>query len=91
MALGAGQDRVRAMVLRQVSGMTILGGLIGVVVALAMGRAAQSLLFGLDGWDLPVQSVSEQVMLPWRPTSTAAGRLAVMASKTRPVDALRYE
>jgi predicted permease len=89
MALGAGQDRVRAMVLKQVSGMTILGGIIGVVVALALGRAAQSLLFGLDGWDLPVVGIVAVLLAL---VAFGAGYLpARRASKVDPMVALRYE
>ena len=51
MALGADAGRVRAMVLRQVGGMTLVGGAIGIVGALALEKTARSLLFGLEGHD----------------------------------------
>src|SRR5207253_2651974 len=51
MALGAAPARVRAMVLRQVGVMTIVGGLIGLAAAVGLGRLAQSLLFQMQGWD----------------------------------------
>src|SRR5205085_2959945 len=51
MALGAAPSRVRAMVLRQVGIMTAVGGAIGLVAAISLGRLAESLLFQLKGWD----------------------------------------
>src|SRR5437763_4478901 len=51
MALGAGSGRVRALVLRQVSGMMLVGGGIGLVGALGLGRAARALLYGREGHD----------------------------------------
>ena len=89
MALGAGKDKVRGMVLRQVSKMTIIGGIIGIVAAVGVGRAAQSLLFGLDGWDLPVVG-AVAVLLAC--VAFGAGYLpARRASRVDPMVALRYE
>ncbi|MGH8712764.1 MAG: FtsX-like permease family protein, partial [Casimicrobiaceae bacterium] len=51
MALGAAPARVRAMVMRQVAIMTAIGGVCGLVLAVWMGYAAQSLLYQLQGWD----------------------------------------
>ena len=51
MALGADARRVRAMVMRQMAWMTAIGAAIGVAGALGLGRAARSLLFGLEGHD----------------------------------------
>ena len=47
MALGADGPRVRGMILKQVGWMTLIGGMIGVVGAYYLGRAAASLLFEL--------------------------------------------
>ncbi len=89
MALGAGEGKVRALVLKQVSRMTIIGGLIGVIAALVMGRAAQTLLFGVDGWDLPVVGI---VALVLAGVAFGAGYLpARKASRVDPMVALRYE
>lgn len=89
MALGAGTGRVRGMVLKQVSRMTVLGGIVGVIAALVMGRAAQSLLFGVDGWDLPVVGI---VALVLAAVAFGAGYLpAVRASRVDPMVALRNE
>jgi predicted permease len=50
-ALGAGIGRVRSMVLGQVGRIALVGGVIGLAAALALGRAASSLLFGVAGHD----------------------------------------
>ena len=44
-------DGVRGMVLKQVGRMTLIGGAIGIIAALGLGRAASSLLFGMEGHD----------------------------------------
>jgi predicted permease len=51
MALGADGGRIRRMVLGQVGRMLVIGGVLGLLAALALGRAASSLLFGIDGHD----------------------------------------
>jgi len=89
MALGAGKDNVRAMVLKQVGRMLVVGGIIGVVVALGVGRAAQSLLFGLEGYDAPVVGI---VAVLLGLVGFGAGYIpAVRASRVDPMEALRYE
>ena len=50
-ALGAPAARIRAMVLRQVGGMAVIGVVLGIVAALLLGRAARSLLFGVEAGD----------------------------------------
>jgi ABC-type antimicrobial peptide transport system permease subunit len=89
MALGADGGRVQRMVLRQVGVMVVMGAIIGVFGAYAVGRAAQSLLFGLQGHD-PVVFVSAVLLLA--AVAFAAGWLpARRASKTQPMMALRYD
>jgi predicted permease len=89
MALGANASRVRRMVLRQVAMMTFVGGLIGLGVALALGRTAQSLLFGLAAHDPAVVIVSVIVLVA---VAMAAGFVpAYRASTVDPIRALRYE
>ena len=58
MALGAAPDRVRGMVLRQVAIMTLVGTLVGLAGALAVGQAAQSMLFQMTGADPAVLALS---------------------------------
>jgi len=89
MALGAGRGRVRRMVLRQMAGMLLVGGAIGIVGALAAGRAARSLLFGLEGHDPLVIALGTVVLAL---VALAAGYLpAQRASRVDPMQALRYE
>ncbi len=89
MALGAAPARVRSMVLRQVGWMTLGGCAIGVVAALGIGRAAQSLLFELKGYDASVL-VGAAVVLSL--VAFAAGFVpAHRASQIDPMKALRYE
>ncbi len=89
MALGAAPERVRAMVLGQVGVMTLVGGAIGLVAAVALGRLSESLLYELKGWD-PVVLAGAAVMLGI--VALAAGLVpAVRASNIEPMRALRYE
>ena len=89
MALGADPGRVQRMVLRQVGAMVAVGAAIGTLGALALGRAAKSLLFGLEGHD-PVVFVSAVLLLAM--VALAAGWLpARRASRTHPMAALRYD
>ena len=62
MALGADGAMVRALVLRQVLWMTVVGGVVGLVLAIGIGRGAQSLLFELQGWDPAVLSLSAALL-----------------------------
>lgn len=89
MALGADGRRVRGMVLRQVGAMTLVGGVIGVGAALALGRAARSLLFELKGHDPVVVILSATVLTL---VALGAGYIpALRASRIEPTQALRYE
>jgi len=89
MALGADARRVRGMVLRQVAMMTRVGRVIALAAALALGRTAQSLLFGLAPHD-PVVVIGSVVVLTL--VALAAGFLpAYRASTVDPIKALRYE
>ena len=89
MALGADPARVRSMVLRQVGKMTIIGGSVGMVAAIIIGRVAQSLLFQLKGSDPVVLALSAVVLAG---VALSAGLVpAHRASRLDPVRALRYE
>jgi ABC-type antimicrobial peptide transport system permease subunit len=89
MALGADQWNVRRLVLRQVAWMTLAGGVLGMLAALAFGRTARSLLFGLDEHD-PVTVVVAVIVLA--AVALAAAYLpARRASSIDPMRALRAD
>ena len=89
MALGADARSVRGMVLKQVGMMTLIGGTVGVLGALGLGRAARSLLFQLEGHDPIVYAVAAVSLTI---VAFAAGYLpALRASRVDPMAALRYE
>jgi predicted permease len=89
MALGAAPGSVRAMVLRQVAWMTLIGGVIGLAGAVGVGYSAASILFELKAWDPVVLTVSAVLL-----TIVALGAGLVPAHRASQVDpmiALRYE
>jgi predicted permease len=89
MALGAEPSRVRAMVLRQVALMTLVGGTIGLIGAVWLGTAAASLLYQLQGYD-PAVLVGASLILAI--VALGAGFIpANRASRVEPMQALRYE
>ena len=89
MALGATPARVRAMVLQQVGVMTVIGGAIGLAIAISLGRFAQSLLYQLRGSDPPVLIASAAALTL---VALGAGFIpALRASQVDPMQALRYE
>ena len=51
MALGADAGRIRGLVMRQVGRMTLIGGAVGLILAIGLGRVARSLLFELQTTD----------------------------------------
>jgi predicted permease len=89
MALGADGGTVRGIVLRQVARMAIVGGVIGLAIAIGVGRLAQSLLFEMEGHDPLVLTVATIALAA---VALGAGLLPAMrASKVDPMRALRWE
>ena len=89
MALGADGGVVRGMVMKQVARMAIVGGVIGMAIAIGVGRAAKSLLFEMEGYDPLVLTVSTIALTL---VALGAGFIpALRASKIDPMNALRYE
>jgi predicted permease len=89
MALGADGGRVRGLVLKQVAVMAAVGGLIGLAAAVAIGQAAESLLFEIKGYDPFVLAGSVAILTV---VTLAAGYVpALRASRIDPMTALRYE
>jgi ABC-type antimicrobial peptide transport system permease subunit len=89
MALGAGSQRVRGMVLRQVGITTLIGASLGMVAAYFLARAASSLLYGLRGTD-PWVLTSVTLLLVLVALASAYVP-ALRASRVDPMQALRYE
>jgi putative ABC transport system permease protein len=89
MALGANGGRVRMMVLMQVGRMALIGSVVGIAGALAIGKASQSLLYQLDGHDPVVIALSVAALAA---VAFSAGFIpALRASRIDPMHALRYE
>jgi predicted permease len=89
MALGAAPGRVRGMILGQLGVMTLIGGTVGLLGAIGLGRLAQSMLFQLQGSD-PLVLVASIATLSL--VALGAGFIpAHRASRVDPMRALRYE
>ena len=89
MALGATPSRMRYMVLGQVGRMMLVGGTVGIVVSLGLGRVARSLLYEIESTDPFVVGAA---LLALGAVALAAGFVpARRASRTNPMTALRYE
>jgi ABC-type antimicrobial peptide transport system permease subunit len=89
MALGARRSQVIALIFRETGVLLAIGLAVGAVLALAAGRAAASLLFGLNPYD-PVTLVAAMATLAM--VATAATYLpARRAARLDPNSALREE
>jgi putative ABC transport system permease protein len=89
MALGAGPQDVRGMVVKQGMRLALLGVFLGVAAALALTRLMASLLYGVKPWD-PAAMLGVAFLL------SAVALLATYfparrASRVDPLIALRYE
>ena len=89
MAIGADSRDVKIMILRQVGVMLLIGAVFGVPAAFGIGRAAQSLLFGMQGHDPIVFSLAVAALAL---VALLAGYIpARRAAQVPPMNALRYD
>ncbi|MPY88130.1 MAG: FtsX-like permease family protein [Luteitalea sp.] len=89
MALGADSGDVRALVLREVAVMLVIGTAAGVALAAAAGRLVQSFLYGLEPSD--AFTYGSAVVLLWLVALAAAFIPVRRATSVDPTVALRYE
>jgi putative ABC transport system permease protein len=89
MALGAEPGRVLAMVLRQGLTLAALGLVIGLGIALVLGRFTASLLYGISGTDLTTFVVVPAILLLVAIVAILVP--AFRAAHVEPTTALRYE
>ena len=89
LALGAERGQVRRMVLRETGWLAAVGVVIGLGVALWLGRLVKSMLYGLQPSD-PVSLVGTAGLLLG--VALLAGWVPAMrASRVEPMEALRHE
>ncbi len=89
MALGASRAAVVRMIMREASLLIVIGIVLGTVLALATGRTASALLFGLESYDPGTLGISVFALAL---VALAASYLPARAAATiEPVVALRVE
>jgi predicted permease len=89
LALGAQRGRVRAMVLRESTWLTVLGIGAGLAAALALSQLVKSMLYGLSSTD-PI-SLTAAALLLLTVALSASWIPAARASRIEPMEALRHE
>ena len=89
MALGADPAAVRRLILREVGRFLLIGGAIGLPCAYALGRAVESILFGVKATDVGIFALGTSLMA--LVALAAAWPPALRASRTDAIDALRSE
>jgi ABC-type antimicrobial peptide transport system permease subunit len=87
MALGAGPDDVRSMVVWQGMRLALLGMLAGIPMALALSRVTVSVIFGIQTWDPAVLAIV--AFLLGSVALFAAYIPSLRATRVNPADALR--
>jgi predicted permease len=89
LALGARPSALRAMVLKQVGLVAVVGVAVGLAAALAVSRAAGAMLYGLSSYDPATLGTAVATVLAV--VLAAAYVPARRASSVAPLEALRYE
>ena len=89
MALGAGPQQVRRMVVVQGMRLSVIGVFLGVATALALTRLMASLLYGVKPWD-PIAIAAVSGLLTGV-AFLATYLPALRASRVDPIVSLRYE
>lgn len=89
MAMGADATAIRGLVFAEVALILVIGGVLGVPGALAVGRLAESQLYGVEANDPMV--VSGSVIALVAAAALAAWLPARRAARVNPIEALRYE
>ena len=88
-ALGAKPRDVCSLVLSQVGRMTVVGSIVGAVMAFGIGRLAQAMLFGVEGTAAAIIGAAALIVVV---VALAAGALpARRATTANPIEALRIE
>jgi predicted permease len=88
-ALGATPADVRSLVLSEVGRFLLFGGLAGLPAAYALGRAIESILYGVKAADLPIFAVGAALLAAV--SFAAAYPPARRAARTDAMEALRSE
>lgn len=89
MALGAGRNSVRRLILKEAVGLTLLGLTVGLICSVMAASAMDSLLFSVRAWD--VSTLLEVAGILGAFAMLASIIPAQRASSVNPVEALRAE
>jgi len=89
MALGADPPAIRRLVMSEVVRFLVVGAAIGLPVAYALGRAVESLLYGVHAADASIFAIGTALLAIV--ALAAAYPPARRASRTNAIDALRNE
>jgi predicted permease len=89
MSLGADQSAVIRMVLRGALGVVIVGGLVGLAIAIGLAQVIRQFLFGIGPGD-PVTLIGVPILL-FGVAALAAYLPGRRASQVNPVEALRHD